>query len=293
MEAIDVQGVSPIKNYLDANERIAKLEAKGCLVEDKEEAKRILTHVNYYRLMVYFRLFLRPDGTYEPGFTFMKGYRLYEFDMCLSVIIFGVTGDIEISYKTRIADRHAEVYGPLGYLDAKNFNLKHDHKKMLKRINNEINLNRSSPMVRHHEQKYGGKFPLWAISELFTFGMETKFYSDMFTADQKAVAGKSLNYKNLFSWLKCVVDIRNICAHHGKLYDRHFLATPRNIKVDPSAQKSLWEAMLCLKEIYPFKDKWNDEVLPNLKMLFDKYADVIKLERIHFPVNWANQLKLG
>lgn len=290
MEGTDSQGTS-IKDYADENKRLAKLETMHCLIEDKEEAKMILRHVNYYRLMVYFRIFLNPEGNFVPGFTFMKGYRLYEFDMRLSVEIFGITGTIEISYKTRIADRHAKIYGPLGYLDAKNFNSKHDHAKMIKIMKMEIRHRRNSKMVRHHMEKYGGKFPLWAISELFTLGMTTKFYYDMLTSDKKAVAGKNLNYKDVFSWLKCLTDIRNMCAHRDKLYGHIFRATPRSIKVDRSAERSLWETMLCLKELYPFPDKWNNEVLPNLESLFNVYSDVVDLAYIHFPADWANQLK--
>lgn len=61
--------------------------------------------------------------------------------------------------------------------------------------------------------------PLWVISELFTFGMISYFYADLITQDQKKLSHKLYETipKNLISWLRCVTDLRKICAHHGRL----------------------------------------------------------------------------
>jgi abortive infection bacteriophage resistance protein len=80
-------------------------------------------------------------------------------------------------------------------------------------------------------ENYGGQFPVWVITELFTFGMLSYFYGDLPTPDQKQIAKDVFGAipKNLVSWLRCCTDLRNICAHYGRLYFRIFTAIPANL----------------------------------------------------------------
>lgn len=285
--ANNVVQVKPRATY---QQQIQKLKDRGCIIADEAECEEILKHVNYYRLTDYFVIFKQPDDTYLPGLTFKKVYMIYEFDRKLRLIVFNITEIIEISFKARIAYCHSDTHGPLGYLDQVNFNGGHDHAKLLKNIKDEISLNSKKPFVKHHLNKYGGQFPIWAITELFTFGMVSRFYADMLMGDEKKVAG-SAYFRDVESWLKCATDLRNICAHHGKLYGRVFPGIPRSIQVDPGAERSLWASLLCLKQLYPFAEKWNNEILVSLKSLFDEYAECIDLSYIHFPTDWLDQLK--
>ena len=97
------------------------------------------------------------------------------------------------------------------------------------KINIAISNNKKAPFVRHYIEKHDRNFPLWVISELFTFGMLSRFYSDLKTADKKAFAG--VDHKHMVSWLKCCTDLRNICAHYGRLYCRVFPALPSGFQL--------------------------------------------------------------
>lgn len=93
--------------------------------------------------------------------------------------------------------------------------------------------NNKALFVKYHVTKYNGEFPIWVIAELFTLGMISPFYADMTTADKKELA-KSLygtTPKYLVSWLRCVTDLRNICAHYGRLYYRIFTASPAGFSI--------------------------------------------------------------
>lgn len=76
---------------------------------------------------------------------------------------------------------------------------------------------------------YDNQFPLWVISELFTFSTLSYFYNDLTTADKKEFAGN--HYKDMISWMRCCTDLRNICAHYGRLYFRIFTAMLSGFKI--------------------------------------------------------------
>ena len=110
-------------------------------------------------------------------------------------------------------------------------------------------------------------------------------------ADQKHFASEYYKTvpKNLKSWLRCATDLRNICAHYGRLYYRIFSAIPANIEeVEEKDERSLWAAFLAVRNLYPNPQKWNEDFLPSIKALFEKYSSAIQLKHISFPEDWAD-----
>ena len=103
--------------------------------------------------------------------SFERVYRIYEFDRKLRNLLFSAIEVIEVSLRTRLAHFHSEKYGPLGYLDSSSFNSKHNTDKFKQNIDREIENNKKVLFVKHPIDNYDGQFPLWVISELFTFGM--------------------------------------------------------------------------------------------------------------------------
>ena len=53
-------------------------------------------------------------------------------------------------------------------MDASNYGSKHDHQRFLKLFADEVNYNKKVPFVKHHQENYDGKFPIWVATELFT-----------------------------------------------------------------------------------------------------------------------------
>jgi abortive infection bacteriophage resistance protein len=121
--------------------------------------------------------------------------------------------------------------------------------------------------------------------------MLSYFYSDLKTKDQKTVAKEyQANYRYMRSWLRCCTDIRNICAHYGRLYYRIFPAIPAGLDIPESGKRRLWGAMLVIKALYPSKNTWDDEIVLRLEKLFKMYAEEIELYHIAFPENWFDIL---
>lgn len=266
----------------------------------------ILESVNYYRLSAYFLPFKKLDGNYEEGLSFERVFSIYEFDRKLHGILFNALEETEIFIRSKIAYFHAHKYGALGYMEKSNFYNQYDneshkikqikfHENFIKNFNREIDKNKRILFIKHHITKYNGQFPIWVATEIFTFGMLSKFFTNLKMQDKKILSNEiyKTKPKHIVSWLRCCTDLRNICAHYGRLYYRTFSAIPFGIKnLDIESNRKLWAAILSLKELYPFKDKWNNETLKKIITLMNEHENNIDLEHIGFSKKWKEELEI-
>jgi abortive infection bacteriophage resistance protein len=283
-----------IKEPTTYKQQIEILRSKGCVIQDEAYAEEILSKINYYRLTAYFLPFKQTDETYIAGTDFNTVYQIYEFDRKIRLILFSAIEEIEVSLRSILAYHHAHKYHALGYLDNKNYNPKHKHTEFLSRIEDEKKKRIKEPFVQHHISKYSGNFPIWVIIELFTFGTLSHFYSDLPVNDQKYIARNffKTHQKTLASWLKCCTDLRNFCAHFGRLYYRRFTSIPDGIiELDRSNERSLFAVIMVLRNLYRGSVKWNKEIYAPLSSLVNEYKANIQLSCIGFPADWETILK--
>lgn len=276
------------------DQQLAILRSRGVTADDADVCMRILERVNYYRLTAYFLPFKQADGNYKPGTDFLRVYRIYEFDRKLRGILFAAIETIEIYLRAEFSYFHAHKYGAADYMDPDNFSDRHDEQRFKEKLDREIRNNAAALFVKHHEQVYGGNFPIWVAVELFTFGMLSFFYSDLNRADQKHISRRLYHTvpQNMISWLRCCTDLRNICAHYGRLYYRVFSAVPANLGLSSEQERSLWGAVLAVRALYPDAAQWDAEILPALIRLFDEYCFDIDLDHIAFPGDWVERLQM-
>jgi len=282
-----------LKQATSYDEQLEILQNRGAVITDEVFCRQKLEEINYYRFTAYFLPFRQKDGSYVEETSFHRVYRIYEFDRKLRGILFSAVEEVEIFLRAKLAYYHAHKYGPDGYMDAENFSAAHQADKFHENIEREIKNNSKAPFVRHHIENYGSQFPIWVIVEIFTFGMLSRFYADMATSDKKELA-KNLyktTPKNVTSWLRCATDLRNTCAHYGRLYYRIFPAIPAGFEIPEAAKRRLWGTTLALKELYPNRDKWNHEILPALQSIFEEYHGDIDLYHIAFPEDWDCQIQ--
>ena len=278
------------------DKQLELLQNRNCFVNDPAFCKHILQQVNYYRFSAYFLPFRNSDGTYRDGTSFHRVFRIYEFDRKMRRTLFSAIEQVELYLRTQLAYFHAHKYGPVGYMDATNYSTRHNHDRFQRLFQDEVNHNKNILFVKHHIEKYAGNFPIWVATELFSFGMLSYFYSDMITADKKAIA-KDLyktTYGNLDSWLRCCTDLRNICAHYGRLYYRIFSAVPATPDGFPiKLGRRLFDNIAMLKFLYPDRDRWNNEILTAISAIIDEYRGDIMIDHIGFPENWELLLSIN
>ncbi len=256
--------------------------------QEENECIRFLQQVNYYRISAYFLPFRKKNGEYFTNISFSRIKRIYEFDSQLRGLIFSVIEDIEINIRARLAYYVAHKYGPLGYLSRDNFSDKHNAIKFKEKLNLCINENSSTLVVKHHKINYNGQFPIWVIIEFFSIGMLSYFYKDMLAEDKKVIAAEmGTAPKLLESWLRCLTDLRNKCAHYSRLYYWIFPAMPAIPKGSKiQADRKLFTQLLVLKYLYPTPKKWDSRFVIPLKALIEEYSHDISLSHIGFPADW-------
>ena len=89
--------------------------------------------------------------------------------------------------------------------------------------------------VEHYRQKYAEPFmpPLWVVTELMTFGELSRWFALTKDLNVKSAVAKDLGLPNrevLEGTLQLLSYIRNICAHHGRLWNRQTVKRLPNIK---------------------------------------------------------------
>ena len=80
------------------------------------------------------------------------------------------------------------------------------------------------------------------------------------------------------SWLRCITDLRNRCAHYSRLYDWSFTALPKMPKESVAPQnRKLFSQILVLKRLYPDKKEWNTALRLSV-WLSDNYISTFHID---------------
>lgn len=284
-----------LKKPTTFEEQVELLEIKNILVRDKASCIDFLSKTNYYRLTGYYLPFIRKEE--EKCFIpleFTRVQKIYAFDAELRNLISFAIEKIEVHIRTQLAYYHAHKYGAEGYMLESSFNQRHNHDSYLRHIHACIAENSNTLVVKHHVAQYNGHFPIWAVIEFFSVGMLSYFYRGMKNCDKAKIAEDlyGVNYQTLDSWLRCLTDLRNRCAHYSRLYYWIFPALPKM----PSTEKyiptrRLYAQIYMLKMMYPDREKWNDEFVKPLCKLVRNYKSDISLKHLDFPYRWKSMLK--
>lgn len=282
-----------VKQPATYQEQVDAIIKKGFSVNDNDACVAFLHRATYYRILAYLLPFRYKDGTYFQGIPFSRIENIYHFDSEMRALIFQVIEQIELYLRSQLSLYLAQTYGSLGYLDPANYSEKHQADKFAEKVDQCIAENARTPVVIHHQEKYDGQFPIWVIIDFFSMGMLSYLYSDLNASDQKQIAQDSfgVNAKCLQSWLRCLTDLRNRCAHYSRLYYWHFSSVPKMPKgVYIQDTRKLFAQLLILKYLYPNQQEWASKVFPKIKTLLDMYGSDISYSHIGFPQNWSDLL---
>ena len=275
------------------DEQIKILRERGCIIKNEDLARETLKYINYYRFSNYFEPFCVSKHQYEEGTTFEKILRIYEMDRKLRSILIAALEEIEITLRAAISNYHALKYGALGYLNPSSFDRVHNHQTFIARINHLIEANEDREFVKHYNRQHDGKFPLWVVMELFSFGTLAFFFKDMQNVDKKALAGDffGCSSSEMDNWIFCLNELRNYCAHYNRLYGDHFPVMPRTPRdFEPELQNDVFGYIIVMKQLYHSKSNWNERIVKPLSRLLRKNSDIARLSDLGFPDGWETKI---
>jgi abortive infection bacteriophage resistance protein len=202
------------------------------MVAERDSLKRRLAAVNYYRLSGYWFPFRNADDSFRPGTTLDRIWERYVFDRHLRLLVMDALGRIEIAVRTQLAYNHGHLHGPFGYATEVAALPKLDESKradFLQRVRDEAERSKER-FVEHFTTKYGDEhhdLPIWMATEVMTFGSVLTLLRGSRHQVKKAVASYFEVSATVFeSWLVALNSVRNICAHHGRLWNRELGTKP-------------------------------------------------------------------
>jgi abortive infection bacteriophage resistance protein len=218
------------KPSLTYDQQIKLLMSRGLIITDPENAKRFLGQVNYYRFSAYCLPFETSRHQFMSNVKFEDIKSLYEFDRHLRFLIDEALEVIEISLRSLITYYLVHKYGPFAHEQPSTFYCGFDHASWIAKVHEETLRSRET-FIKHFKDIYEGfpALPLWMAVEIMSFGSLSQLYSYLLKDDQIAIA-KSIGYHSaiLSSWLHTFTYVRNICAHHSRIWNKE-LAIPMKV----------------------------------------------------------------
>lgn len=272
-----------------------RLISRG-LQADKDVLISRLRAVSYYRLAGYLYPFRNPDDSFKPGTTFEKVWQRYTFDRQLRCLVIDAIERVEIGIRTALVYEFAHRFGPFGYLQKQHFpNLRtNEHAQFLTRIYSET-LRSKERFILHFKDRYGDCHempPLWMVTEIMPFGQASTFFRGVEKEVKYAVAHQyAVAFRIIESWHFALNAIRNICAHHGRLWNRELGIKPNIPRKDHRWHKPvqvgnnrIFGVLTILKYMLNHlapQSEWPER----LQSLLERYADVPK-GPMGFSENW-------
>lgn len=235
------------KPALSISDQISRLESRGLVIDDAERLRlgRLLINCSYYRLSGYWRYFQRAphrgDDAFRSDATFAAIEAVYSFDETLRSILNDGLSVLEVALRSRMAYTLATELGPYCYLEPATYSAERNRygelrAGLLQDVSREINRSKED-FISHHVRR-DRLVPIWAAVEALSFGTVSKMYRLVINLDVKHKIARTFDLapERCVSAMRAFSVFRNVCAHHGRVWNRVptiTLQVPRKLKTDP------------------------------------------------------------
>ncbi|TCZ55748.1 Abi family protein [Roseicella aquatilis] len=221
---------------LSVDDQLARLRARGMLIVDEPLARHTLTVVSYYRFTDYAQPLLDPAASticYRAGTGFEDVLTIVHFDEALRGLLLPVLERIEIAARTVISNDMSVRHGPHWYLDAAHYSDPVRSGETIARI--QADIGHTDPRKRHASvRQYYEDYdqpampPSWMVFEALPFGTVANIYRNLngHTHQYRIAKAFGLPHQLVGSWLFACSYLRNLVAHHGRVWNRVFTIKP-------------------------------------------------------------------
>lgn len=290
------------KEFKTIDEQINLLKSRGLIIENESLAKEFLLKNNYYRISGY-TLTLREKDVFYKGITLENVIDIYEFDKNLRNILLYKLEIIEVQIKSIYAYEFAQHFSPLDYLNENIFTNSEKYREIMKKTNEQKAIRlKHEAYLQHYENELHEELPIWVYVDLLTFSDISNLYEISEEKFKTAVAVHyNLNYtkssKIIAGYLHHLSNIRNLCAHGSRLYNRLFIRKPNLNKKELSLLRKdkkgfpdnthLYGFFFILKRLLS-EEEFN-QVKESIITLQKKYR-FVDMRYYGFGANWYNDL---
>ena len=290
------------KPPLSITDQIAKLKQRGLKFNDEQIAGHYLSNISYYRLRAYtypFQDNSDPNHNFIKDISFEEIIELYVFDRRLRLLIFNAIEKIEIALRTKIVYEFSLTNGSHWHEDANMYRNNYFFNKNINSLYEEVDRS-SETFIEHYKQTYTTPAypPAWMSLEVITMGLLSKLYGNLNKGVEKKKVAKEFGLPNpliLESWMHAFAGLRNICAHHSRLWNRRFTIVPRIpyntvntfIQNTNIYDNKLYAQLCCMNYITRIISPDSSFVI-DLKNLL-KTCSLVDCKDMGFPANWEEE----
>ena len=193
---------------------------------------------------------------FKPNTQFEQIWDVYVFDRELRLLLLDAIERIEVAIRTRFAYEIAHRHGTHAYMDKQYFKNELSWQKSLDILRSEID-RADEVFIDHYKRNYDTPAlpPIWVVCEVMSFGQLSKWYNLLSPKQtRKEIAEHfSCDEKQFEGVLHHLVYLRNLCAHHARLWNRKLtktLAKPRSKPFGLAAQCNFDESTSANRKIY-------------------------------------------
>jgi len=290
------------KSPLSITDQIDKLKSRGLRFEDESKAAHYLSNISYYRLRAYTYSFQDnsdPNHKFIKDMSFEDIINLYIFDRRLRILVFNAIEKIEIALRTKIVYEFSLANGSHWHEDSQMYRNNHFFNKNINSLYEEVDRS-SEKFIEHYKNKYATPVypPAWMSLEVISMGLLSKMYGNLKNGKEKKKVAKEFGLPNpiiLESWMHAFAGLRNICAHHSRLWNRRFTIVPKipyntaykfidNIKI---YDNKLYAQLCCINYITRIISPQSSFVYELKQLLKD--CDLVNCKEMGFPDNWEKE----
>lgn len=275
---------------------------RGLHVANPILAEHCLSNINYYRLSAYLKalqIYGDPTHRYRVGTSLEQAMNIYRFDRKLRLLIFDEIERIEIAVRTQLMYHFSLEYGANWYENDSLYRYSYQKGDFISILNKEFGKT-TEIFIQHYFSNYDSPLlpPSWMALEIISLGQVSRLYKNLRSnVAKKAVANHfGVQEPVLESWLETLSFIRNVCAHHARLWNKKMPKPPmipsqRNISgkwvsllPDASKFNRGYLAFVIIRYLLQFIQP-TSHFPQKLKQLLIDYPDVNN-KSIGFPQNW-------
>lgn len=280
-------------------QQLQQLLERGLHVPDEDFLLHLLEVKSYYRLSGYWYPLLqnKEEHIFKKGASFDTSYKIYCFDRELRHLVLEELEKIEVAIRAKMIYVLSHKHGPFWYQQVELFKNQNSLNRQLGKL--EIEYKRSDEeFVRCFSDKYNNSLPpSWMLLEVSSFGSLSVLYSNLKPSLEKREIAKyfGLSDSVFSSWLHSIVYLRNVCAHHSRLWNRAMCiqpTIPRNPKYSwlnnkPKDNKNTYFILSILVYLMN-RVKCENDAVERIKALFEKYPNIYP-PAMGFPTDWESE----
>lgn len=288
------------------------------IIGDEAAALASLERLGYYRLSGYFYPLRKTKASGERGRLdeFVEGasfdlvMQLAHFDKKLRQLAMHALETIELAVRVSIAHRlgriQVDAHRHPELLDGRFTSPPRSgapvpYEAWLQRFE-ELCSKSKEDFMDHHRLEYGGRVPIWVAIEVWDFGLLSRFFTGLKFRDKNAIAAMYglVDGEVLRSWIRAFNFVRNVAAHHARLWNRTNTEIPslpplercrwlEPLHLDRTALRKMFGALTCmrfmLRAIAPQSD-WHERLKEHIASF--PRTELLSIRAAGFPAGWGD-----